>query len=111
LVRQRAAGWSGSVATYSRGGKVAQTLALMEAQVQAAPFSSAINSFGVGLRSRLKTSTKVVPVHWLPARLVGTALGDNQRARAFRALARRRRMVLFRKREKVNQERRVQAPS
>lgn len=54
---------------------LAQTAALILAQVQAVPFSSAMRSLADGSRLRWKTSTKVEPVHWFPAREAGIFLG------------------------------------
>src|SRR5438128_4440356 len=77
-VSQRACVWPGCVATYRRGGYVAQTLALRVAQVQAVPFSSDNNSLAFGWRLRWYESKKDVPVHWLPASDDGAFLPRNQ---------------------------------
>src|SRR5437764_14752569 len=55
--------------------------ALMEAQVQAVPLSSASSSLAVGLRLRLKLSRKLVPVHCPPVKTGGTLLRSHQAAR------------------------------
>src|SRR5262249_17834758 len=76
-VRHLGADWPGCVATYSCGGWLAQTPALIEAQAQAVFFSSASSSCGLGARCRPKMSDG--PGATGLDETAGMALGRSQR--------------------------------